>query len=54
MKSRSSGVQLLADIREAFGHDQNVTTAELLKRLIDRDESPWATVRAARNSTVEV
>jgi hypothetical protein len=37
----STGVQLLADIREVFGHEDRLSTTVLLARLNDLDESPW-------------
>jgi hypothetical protein len=37
----STGVQLLADIREVFGHEDRLSTSVLLDRLNDLDESPW-------------
>lgn len=40
----SSGVQLLADIREAFGDADVLATATLLDRLHAIEESPWATM----------
>lgn len=47
-EARSSGVELLSHIRDAFGQDQHVSTVDLLKRLIDREESPWATIRGGK------
>jgi hypothetical protein len=38
----SIGMRLLADIREAFGVDDHVPTNDLLARLHDLDEAPWA------------
>jgi Protein of unknown function (DUF3631) len=39
----SWGVQLLADIREAFGDAERLPTAVLLERLKADEEAPWAT-----------
>lgn len=36
------GVELLADIREAFGDHERLTTDELLQRLTANPERPWA------------
>jgi len=47
-EARSSGVELLAHIRDAFGDGNHLATADLLQRLINRDESPWATVRGGK------
>jgi hypothetical protein len=41
----TSGVELLAHIREAFGNESYLGTVTLLERLRDRDESPWRDVR---------
>lgn len=38
----SSGVRLLGDIRDVFGDDIHLPTSELLRRLHDLDEGPWA------------
>lgn len=38
----SVGIRLLGDIREAFGDDDHLPTAELLRRLHELDEAPWA------------
>jgi hypothetical protein len=37
----SLGIRLLADLREAFGTADQLTTAELLGRLHDLPEAPW-------------
>jgi hypothetical protein len=41
IEDESTGVQLLADIREVFGDDDRLSTRDLLDRLNDLDESPW-------------
>lgn len=38
----SVGMRLLGDIREAFGDEDHVTTAELLRRLHDLEDAPWS------------
>lgn len=38
----SVGMRLLADLRDAFGSEDHVTTGELLRRLHDMDDAPWA------------
>jgi hypothetical protein len=38
----SVGIRLLTDIREAFEADDHLPTAELLRRLHELDEAPWA------------
>lgn len=38
----SVGMRLLTDIRDAFGDEDHVTTAELLRRLHDLEDAPWA------------
>jgi len=38
----SVGMRLLADIHEAFGDEDHLTTADLLHRLHDLDDAPWA------------
>lgn len=45
----SEGVRLLADIKRIFGQEQKVSTAELLSRLWEIEDSPWA--RDALNLT---
>jgi hypothetical protein len=40
----SLGVRLLTDIRTVFGNQQEMRTKELLKSLINMDESIWAEV----------
>ncbi len=37
----SAGMRLLADIREAFGDEDHLSTAELLHRLHDLEDAPW-------------
>jgi hypothetical protein len=37
----SVGMRLLEDIREVFGDESHLTTAELLHRLHDLDDAPW-------------
>ena len=41
----SLGVKLLSDIRVAFGGDDQLATVDLLKRLHELEESPWADLR---------
>jgi len=41
----TSGVELLAHIREAFGSEPYLATTVLLERLHGRDESPWLDIR---------
>jgi hypothetical protein len=41
----TTGVELLAHIREAFGVEEKLWTETLLRRLCDKDESPWRDVR---------
>lgn len=38
----SVGMRLLADINEVFGGDEHLQTGELLRRLHDLEEAPWA------------
>jgi hypothetical protein len=38
----SVGIRLLGDIHEAFEDDDHLPTSELLRRLHDLEESPWA------------
>jgi hypothetical protein len=38
----SVGMRLLADIHEAFGDEDHLPTAELLRRLHDVEDGPWA------------
>ena len=40
----TSGVELLAHIRDAFGTEEHLSSTMLLERLCTRDESPWADV----------
>ena len=49
----SHGEQLLASIRDAFDHDiaQKLSRDELLARLIDDEEGPWATLNRGRPMT---
>jgi Protein of unknown function (DUF3631) len=44
-EARSSGVDLLDHIKEAFGAEQHIATTTLVERLCNRDESPWANIR---------
>jgi Protein of unknown function (DUF3631) len=44
-EARSSGVELLAHIREAFSGEEQIPSKVLIDRLCTRDESPWATAR---------
>jgi hypothetical protein len=44
-EARSSGVELLAHIRDAFGGEEQLASKVLIDRLCSRDESPWATAR---------
>lgn len=44
----SLGVRLLADIRQVMGDDDVIATADLIDRLCDLDESPWADMRGSR------
>jgi hypothetical protein len=37
----SVGMRLLADVQEAFGDEDHLTTAELLRRLHDLEDAPW-------------
>ena len=41
----TSGVEMLAHIKEAFGAESHIATAALLERLRERDESPWKDIR---------
>jgi hypothetical protein len=47
-ESRSSGVELLAHIKEAFGADTALASEALIDRLCARDESPWANIYGKR------
>lgn len=38
----SVGIRLLGDIRDVFAGDTHLTTAELLRRLHDLEDGPWA------------
>jgi Protein of unknown function (DUF3631) len=44
-EAMTSGVELLAHIRDALGDKPNMFTSDLLKALCDRDESPWSDIR---------
>jgi hypothetical protein len=37
----SVGMRLLADIRDAFGEEDHLSTSDLLDRLHDLEEAPW-------------
>lgn len=39
------GIRLLADIRTALGHDDRLSTHELLDRLHEMDDAPWSDLR---------
>jgi hypothetical protein len=41
----SLGVRLLADLLVVFGEHDNLWTVDILKRLIDLDESPWGDLK---------
>lgn len=43
-RETSLGVQLLSDIRDTFTEDR-ITTVDLLERLINLDEAPWASLK---------
>jgi putative DNA primase/helicase len=43
MSPAGAGNELLADIREEFGTDAKLTTADLIERLCDDEERPWCT-----------
>src|SRR5699024_3703151 len=43
-RETSLGVQLLSDIRETFTEDR-IASVDLLHRLIDLDEAPWASLK---------
>ena len=45
------GIQLLADIRKAFGDAQDLPTSELISRLASRDDRPWATWSRGKTMT---
>ena len=44
-ETMTSGVELLAHIKEAFGTESHLATVALLERLRERDESPWKDIR---------
>lgn len=44
-RPQSLGVQLLIDIRKIFGHEDRLQSGEVLSRLHDLEESPWASLR---------
>lgn len=44
-KPASLGVQLLADVRTAFGDDARLSTADLLERLHSMDTAPWSSIK---------
>jgi 5S rRNA maturation endonuclease (ribonuclease M5) len=44
-RTQTSGVELLEHIREAFADEDKLWTKELIKRLCERDESPWADIK---------
>ncbi|MGY3575500.1 DUF3631 domain-containing protein [Bradyrhizobium sp. USDA 4504] len=48
-ETMSDGVELLADIREAFGADGRLWTDTLLQRLHDRPESRWKNIGHGRS-----
>lgn len=41
----SLGVRLLADLREIFGDDSSLSTEEILRRLHEMSEAPWADLK---------
>lgn len=43
--SPSLGVRLLSDIRDAFGNEDAIGSAELVTRLVELEESPWGDLR---------
>ena len=47
-EAQTMGVELLAHIREAFGEEDRLWTEKLLKKLCDRDESPWRDMSGGR------
>src|SRR5262245_16178391 len=49
-ESQTKGVELLEHAREAFGGEDKIWTVTLLKRLCDRDESPWRDMGSGRSS----
>jgi hypothetical protein len=42
-EARSSGIELLAHIRDAFGAEEQLASKTIIERLCSRDESAWAT-----------
>ncbi len=50
--AQTVGTELLADIREIFGHDrERITTAELIRLLCADEEKPWATFNRGNEIT---
>ena len=52
-EAMSSSAELLSDIRAVFDAtgDEKISTADLLRGLIDKEETPWATYRAGKSMT---
>jgi len=44
-RDASIGVRLLADLRTIFGVSEALSTKEILRRLIELDESPWGDIK---------
>src|SRR5262249_52527212 len=44
-RDASIGVRLLADLRMVFGQSEALSTKEILRRLIELDESPWGDIK---------
>lgn len=44
-KPATLGIRLLADIRTVLGDDDRIRTSELLERLHELDEAPWASIK---------
>jgi hypothetical protein len=41
----SLGIRLLADLRTVFGSEEQMTSREVVKALVDLDESPWGDMK---------
>jgi hypothetical protein len=41
----SLGIRLLADLRTVFGSEEQMTSREVVKALVDLDESPWGDLK---------
>jgi hypothetical protein len=47
-KAPSLGVRLLTDIRACFGDEDRIASAELVSRLLEDEEAPWADLKGKK------